>query len=584
MNFKTKKKDRNRSTKSLFYKRRMARLYPTIQFRRTLEIEGIENLSLQRGRITEITGKEHSGKTSLVLKIAETILADHGIVVYIDATSSFDSAKRSCYPDNFIIIQTNIIENALAICKEIKDKINIDLLVIDPLPAMITMEEYSSALGEDKSSYNSNLIRAVHSFSALCMDSFLLVINNERCLDEETYVYSNHLIKKIKDLKIGDSVLGENNDYLKIINMTERSEIEGIELETEDSCNLSMSLNHLQPVYRDGEIILLEGRSIKEGDSLITPISNPCINQTHETWFNDYAPFHIGGILPEVKGALAAIIGNIVHRLRFFDKTNKKFQFAEVNIEKFTYLIKMLRQSTNYKVKRFCHSLLEFFPNIESSIVKANLITIATFFSDKSPDVPDFIMQGNRTVLKEYARALSLNAKNMDIEGFYLQRLKEDYSLIVLMYALGVFIRKTKEGKLYWYKISYDQANNFTEKIGFVEKDRNAFRFLHNGASFFPVECKYKLSKIVSTIKKKMWVQDIEVEEDKYFIANTFLTHNSDILKFGMKEYGGLSLKHLCHQQVQVSIKKEKITCINLKIYDYDTKNKVTSRLLLSDD
>lgn len=104
-----------------------------------------------RGRIGEIYGPESAGKTTLALQAIASCQRDDGIAVFIDAEHAFDPewARRiGVDMDSLIINQPDNGEDALAFAMDCMKTGDVDLIVIDSVPALVPKEELEGELGD----------------------------------------------------------------------------------------------------------------------------------------------------------------------------------------------------------------------------------------------------------------------------------------------------------------------------------------------------------------------------------------------------------------------------------------------------
>ena len=91
---------------------------------------------LVKGRLFEIYGKFSSGKTSLAISASANVVNNGGIAVYIDAECSFNSGFAEALGlditnPNFILLQPDTEEDALAAMIKLANSGAIDLIVLD---------------------------------------------------------------------------------------------------------------------------------------------------------------------------------------------------------------------------------------------------------------------------------------------------------------------------------------------------------------------------------------------------------------------------------------------------------------------
>lgn len=95
---------------------------------------------IPRGRITEISGEESSGKTTLTLQAIAEAQKGSGVCAFIDAEHALDAgyAKNlGVDMDNLIISQPDTAEQIVSICLDWSASNLFDMIVIDSVAAMI---------------------------------------------------------------------------------------------------------------------------------------------------------------------------------------------------------------------------------------------------------------------------------------------------------------------------------------------------------------------------------------------------------------------------------------------------------------
>lgn len=96
---------------------------------------------LCKGRVYELFGPESSGKSSLAISACANIIEDGGIAVYIDAECAFnfgfaEALGLDIKSPNFVLIQPDTEEDALASVIKICESGAVDLVVLDSTNAM----------------------------------------------------------------------------------------------------------------------------------------------------------------------------------------------------------------------------------------------------------------------------------------------------------------------------------------------------------------------------------------------------------------------------------------------------------------
>lgn len=107
---------------------------------------------LARGQIYEVFGPESSGKTTLGLYLAGYIQAQGGMCAWIDADHSLDVAYAtlcSVHPDNFLVSETQNLEQGFYILERLAISGAVDWLVLDSLTALPLEAELAGDFRDD---------------------------------------------------------------------------------------------------------------------------------------------------------------------------------------------------------------------------------------------------------------------------------------------------------------------------------------------------------------------------------------------------------------------------------------------------
>ncbi|HWC96728.1 MAG TPA: hypothetical protein VG456_08260 [Candidatus Sulfopaludibacter sp.] len=106
---------------------------------------------LPRGLIVEIFGPSSSGKTTLGLQIVAHLQESGLSAAWMDADHGFDAgyaARLAVNLDKLPIVQPESAEEALEIARQLAVSGAIDLLVLDPVAALVPRMELETALGD----------------------------------------------------------------------------------------------------------------------------------------------------------------------------------------------------------------------------------------------------------------------------------------------------------------------------------------------------------------------------------------------------------------------------------------------------
>jgi recombination protein RecA len=106
---------------------------------------------LPRGRIVEVFGASSTGKTTLGLQIVAQAQQAGMSAVWLDADHQFDpvyAAKLGVDLGKLPVLQPDCAEEAMEIARQLTVSGAIDLLVLDPVAALVPRMELETALGE----------------------------------------------------------------------------------------------------------------------------------------------------------------------------------------------------------------------------------------------------------------------------------------------------------------------------------------------------------------------------------------------------------------------------------------------------
>ena len=124
-----------------------------------------------RGRIIEIYGPESSGKTTLSQHIVAEVQKLGGTAAFIDAEHAFDPSyakKIGVNIDELLISQPDTGEQALEIADTLVRSNSIDVVVIDPVAALVPKAEIEGEMGDSHMGLQARLMsQALENFPAL---------------------------------------------------------------------------------------------------------------------------------------------------------------------------------------------------------------------------------------------------------------------------------------------------------------------------------------------------------------------------------------------------------------------------------
>ena len=142
-----------------------------------------------RGRIVEIYGPESSGKTTLTLTVIAKAQKAGGLAAFIDVEHALDpayAAKLGVNIDDLLVSQPNSGEEALQICETLVRSNAIDVVVLDSVAALVTMQELAGEIGDSTVGAQARLMSAA-------MRKLTALISKART----TCIFTNQIREKI---------------------------------------------------------------------------------------------------------------------------------------------------------------------------------------------------------------------------------------------------------------------------------------------------------------------------------------------------------------------------------------------------
>src|ERR1700741_2011861 len=192
---------------------------------------------LPRGRVTEISGPESSGKTTLALHVIAEAQRGGGTCAFIDAEHALDPAyarKLGVNIDDLLISQPDAGEQALEIADTLVRSGSLDVLVVDSVAALVPRAELEGEMGDSHMGLQARLMsQALRKPTASISKSrpIVIFINQIRMKigvmfgNPETTTGGNALkfyasvrldIRRIGSIKKNDEVIG-NETRVKVV-------------------------------------------------------------------------------------------------------------------------------------------------------------------------------------------------------------------------------------------------------------------------------------------------------------------------------------------------------------------------------
>ena len=233
-----------------------------------------------RGRMIEFYGDFSSGK-SLMAYLAIKEAQKRGLTTaLVDAENSYTqdwAINLGIDPERLYVISAQNENGAPRSGESLLEDVSklieaeIDLIVVDSVSALTPQIALDKALDEgaamaEHARMLSKCLQKVNAYLGAHNKTSLIFINQQRCLDKNTFVWCNGKLTKFCNIKKGD-MLGD----IKVIDVTDSGTMNGVELRTKYYQPLRISLNHKQPIIRGNKYMEVLGKDLKPGDWLIRP-------------------------------------------------------------------------------------------------------------------------------------------------------------------------------------------------------------------------------------------------------------------------------------------------------------------------
>ncbi|KAK9157308.1 hypothetical protein Scep_003882 [Stephania cephalantha] len=139
---------------------------------------------LPKGRITEIYGREASGKTTLALHIIKEAQRLGGYCAYLDAENALNSSFVEAIGVNtrkLLVARPDSAENMLCMVDILTKSGSVDVVVVDSVAALVPQSELDNVMGgsevQSQSLLMTKALRKIH--SSLCRSQTMLIFVNQ---------------------------------------------------------------------------------------------------------------------------------------------------------------------------------------------------------------------------------------------------------------------------------------------------------------------------------------------------------------------------------------------------------------------
>lgn len=380
-----------------------------------------------------------------------------------------------------------------------------------------------------------------------------LITHGSPCFTGDTLVLTKDGYKEIKDVKIGDEVLGHNNTYNRVVNFFDNGKKEIYKLKTSSFDEIKTTENHRFYVREMNKIY------DKNQKKYIKTFSDPIWKECKDLTKNDYLgiPINTNSVLPQWNG---------IERI----KNNKSYVINNLNMEdeNLWYLC------GRYVADGWLRNRKERNDSLSIVVICCGKSKINKFLSKIGSNFPYFLTEDRTTYrvtfsnieLAHFLNQFGRGAINKKIPSFmfdmpieYIKKFLEGYfdgdgyyninkqiqccSSISkqLIYGLARLIEKSYHRMCCVYKQIQSKTKIIENRIvnqndyyylRFCLNPKNTSYFFENDYLWLPV-------KSVENTGKLEEVYDIEVETDHSFTANGVIVHNCQDFSLAGLQKGG---------------------------------------------
>lgn len=431
---------------------------------------------IPHNRTTQIYGRRHGGKTTLSYKIlasAQKYLPGKKAVI-IDAEDTFDEVwarKNGVDTEELIVIKPDTGEDAVDMTVGLIRARETAVIVLDSLAALVPYKESDgSAQDEAIPGLQAKLItRMLRRATAAQIeerkrDHFvsLVLLNQFRCLDKGTNIWTRRGLLQMKDIVKGDEV-ESSSGFSKVLEVVDSGVVHGVEVDIKGRAPLRMSLNHKHMVVGGrGDVEERFAADLKQGDWVVINGAEVEVKQRAASEVEDDA------ILLGIYFADGCVTSSRERpndrRLSITERSDERRAIVQ------RYFKRKFEGAGSYK-------------DPLTSVGKPGVALIDKYeagYSGKEKRVPLAILRGSKEAMRRFLKYASFDTHfgGRTANGFIwtFESEKQANDVTALLRAFGIRAspavgRKVSAEKSHLY-IAGDDAILFRERVGFAENSK----------------------------------------------------------------------------------------------------------------
>ena len=424
------------------------------------------------GRASMIVGEKHAGKTMLADRLiagAQQLYPD-GQPILMDIEGTHDStwaAKQGVDVSNLLVVQPETGEHAVDMADALAHTKDVSLIVVDSVAALTPFKEIEDSAEDAHVGVQARLVGRMIRKLTLAMiterhrghDITILFLNQFRCLDEETLVWSRRGLLPIKEVVVGDEVESPTG-MVTVRAAVATGEKEGVEVVARTMPPLRMSNEHRHFVVgEDGRPLEVFGADIEVGDWLVSPTAAPTITGEAAPMHHDIAAF-LGAYFAD--GSVIRAQGRQDARVSFTEVDDTRRGVVGV------LLLRMFGFAGSYS-HTYC------------TVGKPAVDLVDAYGVGRKgvhKRVPEAIRCGSDETVRVFLRHASFDTHGFTRNKFLwtFETEEQAYEVAALLRRLGIRADSTvgPAGGRSYLSLSGDDAVAFRDTVGFAESTKQA--------------------------------------------------------------------------------------------------------------